>query len=437
MKSIFEILESGVQSYARQFPATFDRALGSQIFDVEGRRYLDFFAGAGALNYGHNNPVLKKVLIEYIESNSITHSLDLHTVAKAKFLNVLDQIILKPRGLDRVVQFTGPTGTNAVEAAMKLARKITGRTNIFCFTNGFHGVSTGSLSVTGNKYIRSAAGIPLSLSTVLPYDGYFGDHFDTIDYLERVLDDPSSGVDDPAAVIVEALQGEGGLNAASAQWLRRLERVCRTHGIILILDDIQCGCGRTGSFFSFEEAGIDPDIVTLSKSLSAFGLPLAIVLIRRDLDMWKPGEHNGTFRGNNLAFVTAAAAIEHFWADDAFTQAIRRKSAYLAKRLGQLVDTFPEHLSDVRGRGMMQGVRCADPQEAAEIATAAFARGLIIERAGPRDEVLKCLMPLTISDDELEEGLDMLEASVRVVVDHVPSAGIIPVLAGKATVSIC
>ena len=406
---VFEENESKVQSYARAFPRVFDQARGSELWDVKGRRYLDFLAGAGSLNYGHNNPVLKKALLDYIEQDAVTHSLDLHTSAKERFLTAMREIILAPRGLDYVMQFTGPTGANAVEAALKIARKVTGRTNVISFTNGFHGVSMGALSVTGNETLRKAAGVPLHNSTTMPYDGYFGDDVDTIAYLERMLDDPSSGVDLPAAVILEIVQGEGGLNVARIDWLKRLEALCHQKDIPLIVDDIQAGCGRTGTFFSFEPAGIKPDIVTLSKSLSGYGLPFSVVLIRRALDQWKPGEHNGTFRGNNLAFVTAAAMLEHYWRDNRFEKELSVKSRHLRGRLQAMVNQHPSDLADVRGRGLMIGIRFADPDAAGSASKAAFDQGLIIERCGPKDEVVKCMMPLTASFAELDEGLNILE----------------------------
>ncbi len=382
-KKIFDECESNVQTYARGFPRVFDKAKGASLFDVDGNRYIDFLAGAGSLNYGHNNPVLKRALIEHIESDAITHSLDFHTAAKARFLEAMRDIILRPRGLDYVIQFTGPTGTNAVEAALKLARKAKGRTNVICFTNGFHGVSIGSLAATGNGHHRGAAGVPLYGTTVMPFDRYFGD-MDSIDYMEQLIGDPSSGVDKPAAVIVETVQGEGGINAAGMGWLKRLEDVCRSNDMLLIVDDIQAGCGRTGTFFSFEPAGIKPDIVTMSKSLSGYGLPFAVTMIRRDLDVWAPGEHNGTFRGNNHAFVTATAALEHYWKTPAFAQEVRIKGDRLGYRLQKIVERFLPHVVEVRGRGLMRGIRCADPKRAAAVTARAFEYGLVIERSGPK-----------------------------------------------------
>ena len=412
---IFEEIESEVQSYARSFPRLFNRAKGEFLYDDDGKEYLDFLAGAGTLNYGHNNPVLKEKLLAYIEADGISHGLDLHTVAKAEFLETFNEKILKPRKLEFMVQFTGPTGTNAVEAALKLARNVTGRENVISFTNGFHGVSLGSLATTGNSHHRGAAGVSLNGSSRMPFDGYLGDGIDTTAYLDKVLSDSSSGIDKPAAVLVETVQGEGGINAASFEWLRNLEAVCRKHDVLLIVDDIQAGCGRTGTFFSFEEAGISPDIVTMSKSLSGYGLPFAVVLIRPTLDQWKPGEHNGTFRGNNLAFVTAKAAIDHFWSDDSFAKQVQAKGRYVSGRLQTIVDRYGEGNFTTRGRGMFQGINCVNGDIAARITRKAFAKGLMIETSGADDQVVKFLCPLTISEENLKRGIDIVEQAIAEV----------------------
>lgn len=409
---IFEEIESEVQSYARSFPRVFHRAKGEFLYDEEGREYLDFLAGAGTLNYGHNNPVFKKKLLAYVEEDGISHGLDLHTRAKAEFLDTFNEKILKPRGLEFVMQFTGPTGTNAVEAALKLARNVTGRENIISFTNGFHGVSLGSLATTGNSHHRGAAGVSLNGSSRMPYDGYLGDEVDTTAYLDKVLSDSSSGVDTPAAVVVETVQGEGGINAASFEWLRNLETVCRKHDVLLIVDDIQAGCGRTGTYFSFEEAGISPDIVTMSKSLSGYGLPFAVVLIKPELDQWKPGEHNGTFRGNNMAFVTATAAINEYWSDDSFAQQVQAKGRYISQRLEAIVDKYGEGNFTTRGRGMFQGINCVNGEIAGKITRKAFQKGLMIETSGADNHVVKFLCPLTIADENLKRGIDIVEQAV-------------------------
>ncbi|MFD1009571.1 MULTISPECIES: diaminobutyrate--2-oxoglutarate transaminase [Oceanisphaera] len=412
MSNIFDVMESTVQTYARSFPVTFNKAQGVWLYDDKGKRYLDFLAGAGTLNYGHNNPILKEALIEYIQQDGIAHGLDMHTTAKAAFLTALQQIILKPRDMDHVAQFTGPTGTNAVEAAMKLARKVTGRSNIVAFTNGFHGVSLGALAATGNQHHRGGAGTSMADISRLPYDGYPGAGEDSLLLFETMLNDNSSGLDKPAAVLFEVVQGEGGLNASSFKWLQRLEKICRAHDILMIADDIQAGCGRTGTFFSFEPAGIKPDIITLSKSLSGMGLPFALVLLRPELDQWSPGEHNGTFRGNNHAFVTARKALETFWKDDNFAAEVRAKGELLTQRMQAMVDRFPKLFSKVKGRGMMQGIACHDGEIADAITSKCFERGLIIETAGPNDEVVKCLCPLIITEAELTQGLDWLEDSI-------------------------
>ena len=412
---IFDEIESEVQSYARSFPRLFNKAQGEYLYDEDGNQYLDFLAGAGTLNYGHNHPVFKEKLLQYIQSDGICHGLDLHTKAKGEFLETFNEKILKPRDLNYMVQFTGPTGTNAVEAALKLARNIKGRENIISFTNGFHGVSLGSLAVTGNSHHRGAAGVSLNGSSRLPYDGYMGDELDTTFYLDKVLSDSSSGIDLPAAVVVETVQGEGGINAASFEWLQNLEKVCRKHDVLLVVDDIQAGCGRTGTFFSFEEAGIKPDIVTLSKSFSGYGLPFAVVLMSPELDQWKPGEHNGTFRGNNLAFVTAKAAIDTFWSDDQFSKDIKRKGDYIAQRLEDIVDKYGEGNFTMRGRGMFRGISCVNGDIASLITRAAFKKGLIIETSGADDEVVKFLCPLIISDENLKKGIDIVEDAIKAV----------------------
>lgn len=423
---IFDEIESEVQSYARSFPRVFHRAQGAYLFDQEGNQYLDFLAGAGTLNYGHNNPIFKEKLIEYILEDGITHGLDMHTKAKGEFLETFKKYILEPRGLEYMVQFTGPTGTNAVEAALKLARNVTGRENVISFTNGFHGCSLAALSVTGNSHHRGAAGTSLGagVSTV-PFDGYLGDGIETTEYLDKVLTDSSSGVDTPAAVIVETVQGEGGINAASVGWLQNLSAVCKKHDVLLIVDDIQAGCGRTGTFFSFEESGITPDIVTMSKSLSGYGLPFAVVLMRPELDEWKPGEHNGTFRGNNLAFVTAKAAIETYWKDDAFEKDIKRKGDYIHSRTQDIVNEFGEGNFILQGRGMMRGINCVSGELASKITKKCFQNGLMIETSGADDQVVKFLCPLIISDEDLKKGIDILERAIRDVCakeDDMPEA---------------
>lgn len=405
-------LESQVRSYSRSWPVTFDRAVGATMYDTDGNAYIDFFAGAGSLNYGHNNPALKKVLLDYLARDAVVHSLDMFTAAREEFLRTFAEQILRPRGMDHKVVFPGPGGANAVEAALKLARKVTGRESVISFTNAFHGMTLGALAVTGNAMKRDGAGIPLVHATPMPYDDYFDGDVPDFLYLERLLSDGGSGLNTPAAVIVETVQGEGGINAARAEWLRRLAELCREHDILLIVDDIQMGCGRTGGFFSFEEAGIVPDIITLSKSISGYGLPLALTLFRRELDVWSPGEHNGTFRGHNPAFVTATKALETYWATDELTNETIAKSKLVRDRLDCIAATYDGIC--VRGRGMAQGLKFDQDGRAAAVCRAAFDRGLLMETSGPADEVAKILPPLTISESELTAGLDILAEAVAV-----------------------
>ncbi|NEQ80863.1 MAG: diaminobutyrate--2-oxoglutarate transaminase [Moorea sp. SIO2I5] len=412
---IFNQLESNVRSYCRLFPTVFKKAQGAVLEDKEGIKYIDFLSGVGTLNYGHNNPQLKERLFSYLDSDGIVHGLDLATVAKEEFLEAFEAIILKPRQLNYKVQFPGPTGTNAVEAALKLTRNITGRETVIAFSNGYHGVTLGSLATTANISQRDAAGITTAGVTFIPYDGYLGSDIDTTEYLDKVLSDRGSGVALPAAVIVETIQGAGGVNVASFEWLRSLEKVCRKHDVLLVVDDIQVGCGRTGSFFSFEEVGISPDIVTISKSLSGFGLPFSLVLIKPELDQWKPGQHSGTFRGPNLAFVTAKAALEIYWQDNSLSASVKQKGTIMQLRLEQIAKNNWEAGFSVRGRGMIQGLDCKDGNLANKIIRTAFANGLIMETAGAQGQVIRCLPPLTISEEVLEKGLDLLENSVNEV----------------------
>lgn len=421
--NIFEQHESEVRGYCRSFPVVFETSKGSHITGADGKKYLDFFAGAGVLNYGHNPDPMKKALLEYIQGDNITHSLDMYSRAKERFLETFNRVILEPRGMKYKVQFPGPTGTNAVEAALKLARKVTGRKNVVFFTNAFHGMTMGSLAVTGNSGKRAGAGVPLHYATPMPFDGYLGKDRDSLDVLEAYLADTGSGMDKPAAVILETVQAEGGVKPCSMEWLKRLEKICHDHGILLILDDIQVGCGRTGTFFSFEPAGIEPDIICLSKSLSGYGLPCAITLMKPEHDIWNPGEHNGTFRGHNLAFVTAVAAMENFWSDDNLSKHVRKMGEIAEQRLQEIADAHPALRLSVRGRGMIQGLVSGVEGAAEKMSLACFDRGMIIETAGVEDQVLKLLPPLVMTEEELRQGLDTIEEVAGVVAKQVDADG--------------
>ncbi|MDT8376431.1 MAG: diaminobutyrate--2-oxoglutarate transaminase [Mariprofundaceae bacterium] len=411
---IFEEMESEVRGYIRSFPAVFDVAKGSEIFDEHGNRFIDFFAGAGSLNYGHNNPAVTEAMIEYLQNSRIVHGLDKATVAKKEFLEKLRDTIFTPRNMEYKVQFTGPTGTNAVETALKLARMVKGRSNIIAFTNAYHGLSMGSLAVTGNSFYRDESYGVRANSAFLPFDGYMGKEFDSMSYLRKLLTDQSSGVDLPAAIIVETVQGEGGIHVARDEWLQELEAICREFDILLIIDDIQMGNGRTGTFFSFERAGIKPDMVTVSKSIGT-GLPMSLLLMRPDLDQWKPGEHTGTFRGNNLAFIAATKALE-YWDSPAFAEGIVYKGKLFEKGLQAILGKYTDMETELRGVGMVWGVEFADHDFAGTVSEEAFSRNLIIETAGANGQVLKFLPALTIEEELIEEGLKIIDESIAAVV---------------------
>jgi diaminobutyrate-2-oxoglutarate transaminase len=413
---IFEDRESAARSYCRVWPKVFDRAAGSWLYDEDGRAHLDFFTGASALNYGHNNPALKQALLEYLASDRVIHSLDMHTVAKSEFLTAFDEFILQPRGLDYRVQFPGPAGTNAVEAALKLARKATGRTEVISFCGAFHGMTLGALAVTSSRFHRDSAGVPLThavQSVRLPL-GWWRTGLAGIEHL---LQDSDIRLDEVAAVIVETVQGEGGINVAPREWLSDLAGLCRRHGTMLIVDGVQMGCGRTGPFFSFEAADLEPDIVCLSKSISGYGLPLALTLIHPDLDIWKPGEHNGTFRGVNPAFVTGTAALRYYWRDKALEHGTLAKGRRVAAALTELAQSVPGTpiRSRGRGRGLAYGLVFDYGELTMKVSSAAFERGLLAETTGPKDEVVKLLPLLTATDAEIDQGLAILADAVRTV----------------------
>ena len=413
--SVYERRESSARSYCRSFPTVFTKASGATLTGADGREYIDFLAGCSSLNYGHNDPDMKAALVEHITSDGVAHGLDMHTDVKSAFLSSFERLILEPRGMNHRVLFTGPTGANAVEAALKLARKATGRTNVIAFTTGFHGVTMGALAATGNLYNRGGAGQQLGGVTRMPYDGALGPDIDTAEVLATMLDEPSSGIEPPAAILFETVQGEGGLNPASAAWVRRMAEIAREHGALLIIDDIQAGIGRSGTFFSFEEMGVQPDIITMAKSLSGFGLPFAAVLVKPEYDVFGPAEHNGTFRGNNHAMVTGRVALEKFWADDQFQNTVAERAAYLETRLSRIAERIPG--AYLKGRGMFRGIDVGSGEIAGKICAQCFEDGLIIETSGSRDQVVKILAPLTIDADTFARGLDIVEKAVATVLE--------------------
>lgn len=410
---IFEKHESEVRGYIRSFPTIFDKAVGAELFDQEGKRYIDFFAGAGTLNYGHNPDVAVEAQIQYLKDRRIAHGLDKATVAKQAFMQSFVKNILEPRGYDYKLQFTGPTGTNCTEAAMKLARQVKGRGNIVAFTNAYHGHTMGALSATGNEAYRDESYGARGAVSFMPFDGFLGD-IDTIKVFRRYLEDKGSGLELPAAVIIETVQGEGGINVASKAWLQALAKLLKEYDILLIIDDIQVGNGRTGKFFSFEDAGIKPDMVCLSKSIGG-GNPMAVLLIDPKVDAWSPGEHTGTFRGNSLAFVAAKELIDKYWTDDELTKQVARKSEILFSALHDLQKEFPQLPTDVRGRGLVLGIETKIDGFAGKVAATAFEKGLICETCGAEGHVNKLFVALTIGDDFLQEGIEIFKDAYREV----------------------
>ncbi|QQN67169.1 diaminobutyrate--2-oxoglutarate transaminase [Bradyrhizobium diazoefficiens] len=407
----FEALESNVRLYSRSFPTFFSRARGSVILTEDGRRVIDFLSGAGALNYGHNNHEIKAAITGYLASDAVVHGLDMATPAKLEFMEIFSSVILQGWSQKYRFQFTGPTGANAIEAALKLSRKVTGRQNIVSFTHGYHGLSLGAVAATGDLFHRKASGVSLSGVTFMPYDGYLGPAVDTADYVRKVLLDNGSGIDSPAAILLESVQGEGGINVARKEWLQSIQAIAKEAGALFIVDDIQMGCGRTGEFFSFEFAGLSPDIVVMSKSLSGYGLPLSMLLIKEEVDAWQPGEHTSTFRGNNLALVSATAAINIYWRCPTFSQGVQRMGADIRRQL-EAISFRHGNCFAVRGRGLALGFDCQMAEIAAATARTAFDKGLIVERCGPSDQVIKLFPALTIDSETLSQGLEIFEESL-------------------------
>jgi diaminobutyrate-2-oxoglutarate transaminase len=417
--NIFEEVESNVRSYCRSFPDVFSQAKGSLLFSESGKKFIDFFAGAGALNYGHNNDFIKHRILPYLLSDGITHGLDMYTKAKRDFIAAFTERILKPGHLDYKLQFCGPTGTNAVEAALKLARKVKNRPGVFAFMGAFHGMSLGSLAVTSNLESRKGAGLPLANVSFMPYPHGFMNSFDTIRYIEEILSDDHSGIEIPASIILETIQAEGGVIPAPVEWLRRLAELCRKYDILLICDDIQVGCGRSGNFFSFERAGIVPDIVVLSKSISGYGFPMSLLLMKPELDVWEPGEHNGTFRGNQLAFVAATAALE-YRETASLERSVKENEGFLDDFLHENVASLSD-LIDIRGLGMIWGIDIANlggPDMAKQVTSECYRRGLIIERAGRKDTVIKLMPALNIERNLLEEGCQIIADVMKGVIGY-------------------
>ncbi|MGO1769181.1 MAG: aspartate aminotransferase family protein [Microbacterium sp.] len=410
--SPFEQWESEIRGYCRAYPTVFSHASGSRQVAEDGTSYIDFFAGAGVLNFGHNDPRMKRAMIAFLEADGVAHSLDTYTTTKRDFVTKFHDIILAPRGMDHRMQFMGPTGSNAVEAALKLARLVTGRREVVAFSHGFHGMTLGSLAATANEAFRRWAGVPLDNIVRLPNEFAAGGGRAALDAYRAALEDASSGLRPPAAFLVEAVQAEGGVWVHSREWLHAVQELAHDVGALFIIDDIQAGCGRTGSYFSFDGMGLDPDVVTLAKGLGGYGTPIAMNLNKPEIDAhWSPGAHTGTFRGQGLSFVAGAVALDYF-ADDELMDGVRVKGARMADALERLASAHPGRGWEVRGVGMMQALDVADGAVASRIQAEAFADGLLVGPCGTAGRVVKLIPPLTTPDDDLDEGLAILERAV-------------------------
>ncbi len=411
----FETHESEIRGYCRAYPTVFESASNARMVDEAGTSYIDFFAGAGVLNFGHNDERMKRAMIAFLEADGVAHSLDTYTTTKRTFVERFAEIILEPRDMDHKMQFMGPTGTNAVESALKLARIATGRQHVVAFSHGFHGMTLGSLALTSNDAFRKWAGVPLEHVVRLPNISAPGGGVQAIDDYRAALDDASSGHLPPAAFMVETIQAEGGVHVATEEWMHAVQTLAHDVGALFIIDDIQAGCGRTGSYFSFDGMGLDPDIVTLAKGLGGFGTPIAMNLNKPEVDAhWSPGAHTGTFRGQGLSFVAGTEALTYF-TDPTLMDDVKRKGEILRERLASISEHHGRDW-EVRGRGMMQGLDVVDGAIAKATQDAAFQNGLLIGPCGTGGRVIKLIPPLTIPDDDLTEGLDILEKSMTTAV---------------------
>ncbi|MGA7507773.1 MAG: diaminobutyrate--2-oxoglutarate transaminase [Erwinia billingiae] len=420
--------ESNVRSYPRKLPFAIAKAQGVWITDVENNHYLDCLAGAGTLALGHNHPDVLQSIQSVITSGLPLHTLDLTTPLKDEFSAYLLSL-LPGQGKEYCLQFTGPSGADAVEAALKLAKKHTGRTGVISFSGGYHGMTHGALAVTGNLSPKEAVNGMMPEVQFMPYPhlyrcplgigGEAGVKALTY-YFDNLINDVESGVRKPAAVILEAVQGEGGVNPAPAEWLQRIRKVTKEHGILLIIDEVQAGFCRTGKLFAFEHAGIEPDIIVMSKAVGG-GLPLAVLGIKKEFDAWEPGHHTGTFRGNQLAMATGLTTLKHL-TENNIADKVAAQGEWLKGQLADLQKRFPV-IGNIRGLGLMIGIEIvkpgeaqdhmgcypADPELSALLQKKCFQAGLILERGGRNGCVLRLLPSLLISQEELTVFLDKFE----------------------------
>ncbi|MGY2172214.1 diaminobutyrate--2-oxoglutarate transaminase [Pseudomonas gingeri] len=423
--------ESNVRSYPRKLPLAIAKAHGVWVTDVEGNRYLDCLAGAGTLALGHNHEAIMGALDSFLSSGMPMHTLDLTTPVKDAFSETLLGL-LPGQGRDYCLQFCGPSGADAVEAALKLAKTFTGRNNVISFSGAYHGMTHGALALTGNTAPKNAIATLMPGVQFLPYPHEYrcplgiGGEAGTEAlgyYFRQFIEDVESGVSLPAAVIVEAVQGEGGVNSAPASWLRTLREVTHQHGILLILDEVQAGFARTGRMFAFEHAGIEPDIIVMSKAVGG-GLPLAVLGIKRQFDAWAPGNHAGTFRGNQMAMATGLATLQVL-REQNLTARAEVRGQWLKDQLQSLQQRYPA-IGQVRGRGLMLGIEMVDerlpadrlgsfpmaPDLAVAIQQHCFRLGLLLERGGRNGNVIRLLPPLIIDEEHCRLVIQRFEAAL-------------------------
>lgn len=423
--------ESNARSYPRRIPLVLERARGIYVQDSRGQVFVDCLAGAGTLALGHNHPVVVEAIHAAMSSNLPMHTLDLTTPVKDAFVQEVFDTLPPEFAKQARIQFCGPTGADAVEASLKLARTTSGRQNVLAFQGAYHGMTLGTLSISGNLGPKNALGGLLSGVQMLPYPHNYRCPFGTggeeaidlnLHYIEQLLSDPESGITAPGAMILEPVQGEGGVIAAPDRWLQGLRRITQERGIALIVDEIQCGIARTGKMFAFEHAGIVPDIMPLSKAIGG-GLPLAVVVYREELDVWQPGAHAGTFRGNQLAMAAGTATLRYLKDHDVAAHA-HQVGERLRAHLLKLQSAF-EWIGNVRGRGLMLGMEIVDPAgqpdgqghppahtaRAKQFQQACLQRGLILELGGRHGAIVRLLPPLIITEEEVDFVAEIMFAA--------------------------
>ncbi len=427
--------ESSARSYPRKFPLAIAKAKGAVVEDVEGNRYIDFLNGAGTLALGHNDDEINQTMVDLIQSGASLHTLDLVTPVKDRFVEALLSIIPGELASKAKIQFCSPSGTDATEAAIKLCKTATGRSTVIAFSGGYHGMGHGSMALTGNCNAKNNVANIMPGVQFMPYPYSYrcpmglGGEAGTkacIAYFERLLKDPESGVTKPAAVILEPIQGEGGVIPAPVEFLQAVRRITKELGIPLIFDEIQCGMGRSGKVFAFEYADIIPDVILISKAVGG-GQPLSVVVYDKALDTWGPGAHAGTFRGNQLAMAAGTVVINRI-KDPAFLEDVVRKGEKMRSRFLKLKDEV-SIIGDVRGKGLMLGVEFVDPNGpkdlmgnpgtggdiALRVQRLCFENKLIMEKGGRNGCVMRCLCPLTITDEQINEAMDIFERVVKEV----------------------